>query len=60
MRRGIVGEVLQDMRTNSDTEFESLMMDATAIAAKFKTEIKKPRLPSMAAHRSTAATNQTP
>ncbi|KAF0294833.1 repressor of the inhibitor of the protein kinase [Amphibalanus amphitrite] len=52
--------VLQDMRTNSDTEFENLMVDATAMAAKFKIEIKKPRLPSRAAHRSTAAADQTP
>ncbi|KAF0295445.1 repressor of the inhibitor of the protein kinase [Amphibalanus amphitrite] len=53
------GEFL-DMRTNSDTEFENLMVDATAMAAKFKIEIKKPRLPSRAAHRSTAAADQTP
>ena len=47
--------VLKNMRTNSVSEFSSLMLDATAMAAKFQTEIQKPRLPSRAAHRRTAA-----
>lgn len=47
--------VLEEMRTNADTEFRTLMEDAAAMASELRTEIRKPRLPGRAAHRSTAA-----
>ena len=51
--------VIQDMRTSSDREFASVMKEAQSMAAGMNTELKKPRLPSRAAHRSTAGQDLT-
>ena len=51
--------VLEDMRANYDQEFAELMAKAAAMAAQLNTELRKPRLPSRAAHRSTAGQDLT-